>query len=58
MQAAIDRIMHTYGMIVNLTIEEEQTVRKKVSTFLANAQTQDETQLAVEGLKYLRNVRS
>lgn len=58
MKAVIDRIMHTYGMIINLTIEEEQTVREKFSTFLANAQTQDETQLAVEGLKYLRNARS
>jgi hypothetical protein len=58
MQAAIDRVMHTYGMIVNLTLEEEQAAREKVSRFLANAQTDDEQKLAVEGLRYLRNVGS
>jgi len=54
MQAAIDRVMHTYGMLVNLTAEQEQLAREKVATFLANAKTDDETKLAVEGLRYLR----
>jgi hypothetical protein len=54
MQTAVDRVMHTYGMIVNLTLDEEQDAREKVSTFLANAETTDETMLAIEGLKYLR----
>jgi hypothetical protein len=54
MQAAIDRVMRTYGMIVNLTLEEEQAVREKVSRFLADAETDDERQLAVQGLRYLR----
>jgi hypothetical protein len=54
MQAAIDRVMHTYGMLVNLTLEQEQEVREKVATFLAGAKTSDENQLAIEGLKYLR----
>ena len=56
MQAAIDRVMQTYGMIVNLTVEEEQAAREKVSRFLANAQTHDEHKLAVEGLRYLRTL--
>jgi hypothetical protein len=55
MQAAIDRIMQTYGMIVNLTTEQERDVREKVSIFLAGAETKDETKLAIEGLKFLRN---
>jgi hypothetical protein len=55
MQAAIDRIMQTYGMIVNLSVEEERVLREKVSTFLANAETMDETKLAVQGLRFLRN---
>jgi hypothetical protein len=55
MQAAIDRVMNTYGMIVNLTLEEEQAVREKVSRFLADAKTDDERQLAIQGLQYLRN---
>jgi hypothetical protein len=54
MQAAIDRVMHTYGMIVNLTPEQERIARVKVSRFLASAKTDDETKLAVEGLRYLR----
>jgi hypothetical protein len=54
MQAAIDRVMHTYGMIVNLTPEQEEIARAKVSKFLASAKTDDETKLAVEGLRYLR----
>ena len=29
MQAAIDRVMQTYGMMVNLTPEEEQATRRK-----------------------------
>ena len=54
MQAAIDRVMHTYGMLVNLTSEEEEAAREKVSNFLATAKTDDENRLAVEGLRYLR----
>jgi hypothetical protein len=54
MQAAIDRVMHTYGMIVNLTAEQEQIAREKVSSFLAGTKIDDENKLAVEGLRYLR----
>jgi hypothetical protein len=34
MQAAIDRVMQTYGMMANLTPTQEAEVREKVSTFL------------------------
>jgi hypothetical protein len=54
MQAAIDRVMHTYGMLVSLTFEEERAAREKVSKFLSQSQTDDETKLAVEGIKFLR----
>ena len=54
MQAALDRVMHTYGMLVNLTAEQEQLAREKVANFLAGAKTDDENKLAVEGLRYLR----
>jgi hypothetical protein len=54
MQAAIDRVMQTYGMMINLTPEQERLAREKVSSFLASAKTDDETKLAVEGLRYLR----
>jgi hypothetical protein len=34
MQAAIDRVMKTYGMMVNLTQEEERRARERVANFL------------------------
>jgi hypothetical protein len=54
MQAAIDRVMHTYGMLIRLTAAQEQIARAEVSNFLASAHTYDENKLAVEGLRYLR----
>ena len=54
MQAAIDRVMHTYRMLVNLTLDEEQAARKKVTDFLTQFKTNDENKLAVEGIKFLR----
>ena len=52
MQAAIDRVMQTYGMMVNLTPKQESDVRTKVSRFLED-KGDDEHMLAVEGLKHL-----
>jgi hypothetical protein len=57
MQAAIDRVMQTYGMIVNLNADEERTARQKVAAHLAGKPEGDEHALAVEGLRYLRSVR-
>jgi hypothetical protein len=54
---AIDRVMRTYGMIVNLTADEERAVREKVTSHLAGKSAADENALAVEGLRYLRSVR-
>ena len=52
MQAAIDRVMQTYGLMVNLTPGQEAEAREKVSNFLKD-KVGDEHNLAVEGLKYL-----
>ena len=52
MQAAIDRVMQTYSMMVNLTPAQEAEARQKVSNFLKE-KVGDEHDLAVEGLKYL-----
>jgi hypothetical protein len=54
MQAAIDRVMQTYGMLENLMLEQEQAARERVSSFLAKAKTADENKLAVAALRYLR----
>lgn len=57
MQAAIDRVMETYGMIVNLTADEERAAREKVTSYLAEMPETDEKLLAIQGLRYLRGVR-
>ena len=53
MQAAIERVMTTYGMLVQLTPEQEREARERVSRFLQDKGS-DGHMLAVEGLKYLR----
>jgi hypothetical protein len=39
MQAALDRVIQTYGMIVSLTPAEEHMAREHVAAFLAKAKT-------------------
>jgi hypothetical protein len=56
MQAAIDRVMKTYGMIVNLTVDEQRAARQKVTRYLAGKPETDEKALAIKGLRYLRSV--
>jgi hypothetical protein len=51
MQAAIDRVMQTYGMMANLTPKQESEAQAKVSRFLED-KGDDEHMLAVEGLKH------
>src|SRR5258707_4436791 len=53
MQAAIDRVIQTYGMMVNLTSEEQQATRRKLEKHLAGMHA-DDAALEVEGLRYLR----
>jgi hypothetical protein len=53
MQAAIDRIMQTFTMMTNLTPEEAQATRERLTEYLAGMDA-DETALAVKGLRYLR----
>jgi hypothetical protein len=52
MQAAIDRVMQAYCMMVNLTPGQKAEALEKVSTFLKD-KGGNEHDLAVEGLKYL-----
>ena len=49
MQAAIDRVMQTFGLLVNLTAEQEQVAREKVSNFPASAHTDDENKTGGRG---------
>jgi hypothetical protein len=52
MQSAFDRVMQTYGMMVNLSPTQEAEAREKLSSFL-KGRSGDERILAVEGLKHL-----
>jgi hypothetical protein len=53
MQAAIDRVMKTYGMMVNLTMEDERSARDRVAEFLSG-RIGDENKLTIEGIRFLR----
>jgi hypothetical protein len=55
MQAAIDRVMQTYAMMVNLTSDQEKQARAEVTGFLSAFKSKDENQLAIQGLQYLRS---
>jgi hypothetical protein len=59
MQAAIDRIMQTYGLLVNQTAASSDEAREKVTEYvktLFDAGEKDENRLAVCGLTYLRQL--
>ena len=57
MEQAIDRVMHTYGMIVNLTPADELVVREKVTKFLGQKSEDDEQKLTIAGLRYVRELK-
>ena len=59
MEAAIDRIMQTYGMLVNQTADASEEARAKVTeyvTTLFEAGEKDTHRLTVCGLTYLRQL--
>jgi len=59
MDAAIDRIMQTYGLLVNQTAAATADTREKVTDYvktLFDAGEKDENRLAVCGLTYLRQL--
>jgi hypothetical protein len=59
MEAAIDRIMQTYGLLVNRTTTASEEARAKVTdyvTTLFEAGEKDTHRLTVCGLTYLRQL--
>jgi len=52
MEAAVERVIQTYGMLVSLTSAQEREARERVSSYLRD-KGEDEHKLAVEGLKHL-----
>jgi hypothetical protein len=53
----IERVMQTYGLLVTLTPDEEESARERVAKFLED-KTGDDRILAVEAIKFLRGHRS
>jgi hypothetical protein len=53
MQTPVQRVMQTYGMMVNLTAEEEEELRGRLEKFLEDCAGGD-NELAVQGLQFLR----
>jgi hypothetical protein len=60
MQAAIERVMQTYGMIRTLSQAQEAEIRGKVSSFLAGQRDigSDEQKLTISGLRFLHNLEA
>ena len=56
MQGVVEQVMRAYGLMVNLTPEEEQAARDRLEQFLKD-KTDDTRKLAVEGMKFLRGDR-
>ena len=54
MHTALERILSTYAMMQNLSKEDIEGLRADVITFLSRHQDLDETRMAVEGIRYLR----
>ena len=55
LEEVVDQVMRTYGM-VNLTPEEEQSARERLTEFL-KGKDDSARQLSVEGVKFLRGDR-
>jgi hypothetical protein len=57
MQTVVERVMKTYGMMVNLTVAQDQEARERLEAFLSD-KTGSDHELAVQGLQFLRGSRS
>ena len=57
MQTVIERVMETYGMMVNLTAAQEEEFRERLESFLMH-KTGSDQELAVQGLQFLRGTHS
>ena len=53
----IEKIMQAYGMMVNLTPDQNDDARQRLAVFLAG-KSDDTAKLTIEGLKFLRGERA
>ena len=56
MEAAVDRVMLVYRLMEDATAEREMEIRDMVVEYLKTAEG-DEHKLAVEGVKYVRQLQ-
>lgn len=54
MQAAVERILSTYGTMQHLSKKDIEGLRADVVAFLSKHEDFDEGRMAVEGIRYLR----
>ena len=54
MHTVVERILSTYAMMRNLSEKDIEGLRADVIAFLSKRQDLDETRMAVEGIRYLR----
>jgi hypothetical protein len=57
MQTVVERVMRTYGLMVNLTVAQQEQARERLEAFLTN-KTGSDDELAVQSLQFLRSYRS
>jgi hypothetical protein len=57
MNAAVERVMRTYGMMVSLDPGQEQAVREKVLAFLSGTAETDEQRMTVAALRFARSIQ-
>ncbi len=58
MQGVVDKVMQTYGMINSLTEEEVEETREVLLDFLSKHPETEDHKATVEGLKFLRNLKT
>ena len=58
MEEVVDRVMQTYGLMKSLTPDELEDAREVLLDFLSKRPGTDEHAAAVDGLAFLRNLRT
>ena len=53
MRKTVARVMQAYGLMVNLSTEQQEAARERLQRFLQDRQG-SEQELAVQGLQFLR----
>lgn len=58
MHRVVDRIMRTFGMMKPLSEQESEQTREVLLDFLSKRPGTDEHKAAVEGLTFLKNLKT